>query len=78
MTSFNNQLLSKILVPIDGLEYPFRTDQKLLLLTSLTNLIPKQYFIYFTLLVLQEEIYLLHFVTSKQIDIMIKKYKRRI
>ena len=27
MTSFNNQLFSKILVPIDGLEYPFRIDE---------------------------------------------------
>ncbi|MDW3627061.1 MAG: hypothetical protein QOK72_10490, partial [Nitrososphaeraceae archaeon] len=32
-----NQLFSKILVPLDGLEYPFRSEQK----TALINLVNK-------------------------------------
>ena len=53
MTSFNNQLFSKILVPLDGLEYPFRTDQKIALINIVNKFNSKTIVIYFTLFVLQ-------------------------
>ena len=52
MTSFNNQLFSKILVPIGGLEYPFRTDQKITLINIVNKFNSKTIVIYFTFLVL--------------------------
>lgn len=55
MTSFNNQLFSKILVPIDGLEYPFRTDQKIALINIVNKFNSKTIVIYFTFLVFQGE-----------------------
>ena len=55
MTSFNNQLFSKILVPIDGLEYPFRIDQKIALINIVNKFNSKTIVIYFTFLVLQGE-----------------------
>ena len=55
MTSFNNQLFSKILVPRDGLEYPFRTDQKIALNNIVNKFNSKTIVIYFTFLGLQGE-----------------------
>ena len=52
MTSFNNQLFSKKLVPIDGLEYPFRTDQKIALINIVNKFNSKTIVIYFTFLLL--------------------------
>ena len=79
MTSFNNQLFSKILVPRDGLEYPFRTDQKIALNNIVNKFNSKTIVIYFTFfLFFKQKIYLLHFVTLRKIDMIIEKYKRRI
>ena len=49
MTSFNNQLFSKILVPIGGLEYPFRTDQKITLINIVNKFNSKTIVIYILL-----------------------------
>jgi hypothetical protein len=53
----------------------FGLIKRLLLLTSLTNLIPKQLLYILLFLYFTEEIYLLHFVTPRQIDMIIENPK---